>query len=163
MKILMLLPMFLQTDAVDDSLIDLRSGPPGFLNDPIFTPSNASQHPQHPQEAMHRTSAAMLGWGCQQVQVVTLFSDSLNMSAYKCVEMKLGLLLFCCKSKNEAYVRKNPGILLQRKAFEHQEIFSLFGELFHQCTQSKSAQIEEMRNQPNHNSNMCSLYKSASS
>ena len=113
----MLLPMFLQTDAVDDSLIDLRSGPPGFLNDPIFTPSNASQHPQHPQEAMHRTSAAMLGWGCQQVQVVTLFSDSLNMSAYKCVEMKLGLLLFCCKSKNEAYVRKNPGILLQRKAW----------------------------------------------
>ena len=42
MKILMLLPMFLQTDAFDDSLIDLRSGPPGFLNDPIFTPSNAS-------------------------------------------------------------------------------------------------------------------------
>ena len=38
----MLLPMFLQTDAVDDSLIDLRSGPPGFLNDPISTPSNAS-------------------------------------------------------------------------------------------------------------------------
>ena len=36
-----LLPTFLQTDAVDDSLIDLSSGPPGFLNDPIFTPSNA--------------------------------------------------------------------------------------------------------------------------
>ena len=66
------------------------SGPPGFLNDPIL--------PQAASQAMHRLPIAhvsWLGWGVVSAPTSSSCSNDilLNMSAYKCLEMKLGLVL----------------------------------------------------------------------